>query len=469
MECYHRELADKVGESQQAIFDSGTNVGQLARQLYPDGLLINADHFHFDEALANTKPALANQSISAIFESAFRYDDIRVRPDILVRISDCTFDMIEVKSSTQFKDEHIPDAAIQYYVLACCGVIVRKVFIAYLNKEYVYTGGEYDLTKLFIVEDVNELVQEFLPEIPINLENFRVMLSKPQIPDIAVGKQCNSPHDCAFYGYCHKNLPEHYIMQLPRISETLLASLRSKGIDDIKNIPATFPGLNITQRLVRDCVVNNVCQIDDTISEELKLLVYPIHFLDFETFNPALPIYMGTHPYQLIPFQWSDHIMEKNGTLRHEEYLHDGFDDPRRSLAINLLNTLGTEGSIVVYSSFELSRIREMAKVLPDLSDGLLSLENRIVDLLALVRKYCYHPEFHGSFSIKSVLPALVPDLGYDDLEIQEGGIASLAYTEIIQPNTLPARRAFLRQSLLAYCSRDTEAEVSLYKVLRTK
>jgi hypothetical protein len=165
----------------------------------------------------------------------------------------------------------------------------------------------------------------------------------------------------------------------------------------------------------------------------------------------------------------SNHILEKNNTIRHEEYLHNGTDDPRRLFAETLLKTLGEEGSIVVYSGFELSRIRELVEIFPDLSKALLSLEHRIVDLLALVRKYCYHPAFHGSFSIKSVLPALVPGLGYDDLEIKEGGTASLAYSEIINVQTTPKRRSELRANLLKYCERDTEAIVKLIERLRGK
>jgi len=467
LECYHHELADEVTASQQAVFDSGTGVGQLARQLYLGGLFIKSDHFHFDDALTVTIAALNNKSLPAIFEAAFRHDDVRIRTDILVRVADDTFDLVEVKSSTQAKDEHIPDAAIQYYVLTGAGLTIRSVCVAYLNKEYIYGGGAYDLTQLFTVEDVTAPVQEFLPEILPLLKELRDVLSKPQPPEIEVGRQCGSPHVCAFTGYCHKDLPKHHIMQLPRISEPLLASLRATGIDDIRNIPLGFPGLNATQKLVRECVVNGVCHIDGKLPGILGGLVYPIHFLDFETFNPALPVYTGTHPYQVIPFQWSNHILEKNGKLHHEEYLHNGAGDPRRPFAETMLKTLGTRGSVVVYSGYEMSRIRELADIFPDLSAALLSLEGRIVDLLALVRKHCYHPEFHGSFSIKSVLPALVPELGYDDLEIQEGGTASLAYAEIIHPSTPAYRKAFLHQSLLAYCKRDTEAEVRLFEVLR--
>ena len=161
--------------------------------------------------------------------------------------------------------------------------------------------------------------------------------------------------------------------------------------------------------------------------------------------------------------------MDSDGNLTHIEFLHDGFDDPRESFAINLLKTLGTSGSIVVYSSFEATRIRELADALPHLATELLALlDGRIIDLLPLVRKYCYHPEFHGSFSLKAVLPALAPDFGYSDLEISDGSLASAAYAEMIRPETTPERRSSLRQDLLAYCERDTEAMVRLSETLRS-
>jgi hypothetical protein len=252
------------------------------------------------------------------------------------------------------------------------------------------------------------------------------------------------------------------------VGKEVLATLDAAGIEDIRDIPIEFTGLNATQQRVRDCVVNDHIYLDADIVKELNQLEYPIHFLDFETFNPALPLYVGTSPYKVIPFQWSNHILSEDGSIRHEEFLHDGFDDPREEFARTLLQTLGNEGSIVVYSSFEAARIKELIQVLPHLSDELRELLPRIVDLLKLVRAYCYHPEFHGSFSIKSVLPALVPDLSYGDLEINDGGLASVAYAEIVNPDTKQERRDHLRKCLLDYCERDTEAEVRLYQTLKS-
>jgi hypothetical protein len=290
----------------------------------------------------------------------------------------------------------------------------------------------------------------------------------PEPPDIKPGTQCSHPYTCSFYGHCHTGGSDHPISQLPWAKQKLLKSLEWIGIEDIRDIPTGFPGLSALQQRVRDCVVKGHFRLDKALPRILGQLTYPIHFLDFETFNPALPLFSGTRPYQIIPFQWSDHILEGEGQLRHEEFLHDGSGDPREPFARSLLDTLAGSGTIVVYSSYEESRIRGLAVALPYLASDLLGLlDGLIVDMLKLIRTHCYHPEFHGSFSIKSVLPALVPDFGYEDLQIHGGDMASVAYTEMMQAKTPNGRRDQLRSNLLEYCRRDTEAMVRIYEVLR--
>lgn len=466
LSCYHPDWADPIGPTQRAIFDTGTKVGELARNIYPGGTLIRENHFQYDQALESTQKALRDTSILTIYEAAFMYDDIRIRVDILTRVDDGLFDMIEMKSTTKTKEEHIPDVAIQLYVLQGCGINIRRACLGHLNSEYVYDGGDYELDRLFHIDDITTEAKDQLPGIALQLQSMREILYQEDPPDIKVGRQCSNPHDCAFRGHCYTSLPEHHVLQLPRVRPEILAALATAGIEDIREIPIDFIGLNTIQQRVRDCVVNNRIYLDNDIIRELDQLQYPIHFLDFETFNPALPLYAGTSPYTVIPFQWSNHLLDEDGSVHHEEFLYDGFNDPRMEFAESLLRTLGDNGSIVVYSSFEASRIQELMQTLPPLADKLRGLLDRLVDLLKIVRKYCYHPEFHGSFSIKAVLPALVPDLGYRDLEINDGGLASVAYAEIVNPGTDQERRDHLRKCLLEYCKRDTEAEVRLYRTL---
>ena len=469
LELYHSDLADPISAATQAIFDAGHEVGKLATQLYPGGVLVAEDHLHHKGAVASTEKLLADISIPALFEAAFTYDDIRVRVDILVRAGDGLYDMIEVKSSSQLKDEYYPDVAVQLYVLEGCGIKVRNASLCHLNKEYVYPGGEYDLRQLFVIEDITDEVRELLPNIPALLEEMRLPLWGEEPPDIEPIKQCGKPNACPFIGHCCAGQPEHYIGQLPYIRENKIVALKEMGIEEIGGIPSDFP-LSANQQRVRECVVNDCVHMDPQLPKLLQTVEYPVHFLDFETFSPALPLFVGTRPFQVIPFQWSIHTLSEDGTLAHNEYLHDGFDDPRDKLVEGMLKVLGDRGSIVIYTPYEVTQIENMARALPHMSEQLLAvLGDRIVDLKALVKDYYYHPEFHGSFSIKSVLPALVPELDYSDLEINDGQQASVAYAEMIRPETTAERRDQLRRDLLAYCKRDTEAEVKLFEVLSNR
>jgi len=440
--------------------------GILARELYSGGVLIEEEYLNHSAAVESTKTMLTDYEIPALYEAAFVYEDIRIRVDIMLRAGNDCFDLIEIKSGTRTKEEHVRDVAVQLFVLNGCGLNIRSAFLGHMNNKYIYQGGDYDLGQLFSLDDITGQTQTMQPDIPLLLTEMRAPLWEMEPPKVAIGRHCTHPYTCAFYGCCHISEPEHHIRRLPGATKELIETLKESGIENIRDIPDNFPGLNTIQERVRDCVIHNRIYLDSQLALILQQLDYPIHFLDFETFNPSLPLYTGTRPYQIIPFQWSDHILEKDGKLRHEEFLFERTDDPRKAFTTSLLNVLGSEGSIVVYAGFEATRIRELAETFPELANQLLSLkEDRIVDLLKLIYKYCYHPEFHGSFSIKSVLPALVPGM-YDDLEINDGIMASIAYEEMVSPDTPSERRDFLKKSLLTYCGRDTEAEVQLYKKL---
>jgi hypothetical protein len=465
LECFHRELADPVLEQQQEIFDSGTEVGVLARRLFPGGVLVTEDYTDQAGAMASTRGLLARTQVPPLYEAAFLYDGVRMRADVLVPQQSGTFDLVEVKSTSRLKSEHLYDVAIQWYVLNKQGLRLRKACLCHLNSSYIYPGGSYELDALFQMEDVTSESASRQTEIPSQLEEMRRPLACPNPPEVTISGRCDKPYTCPFYGHCHTNQTEHDVSQLPRAGAALLDGLRATGITNIRDIPASFPGLNPLQRRVRDCVVNHRLHVDPELPRSLQRLASPVHFLDFETFNPALPLYVGTRPYQQVPFQWSLHTLTGDESLTHREYLHDGASDPRQPFAASLVDALGDTGPVVVYSGFESARIRELAAALPGLSVRLLALlDGRLVDLLQLVRNHCYHPAFHGSFSIKSVLPALVPQLDYHDLTISDGATASIAYAEMIRPSTPRERRQKIRANLLAYCERDTLAEVELFR-----
>lgn len=468
LECYSPKLADPIDPGQQAIFESGTAVGELARERIPGGRLIEEEYFRHDNAVAATKEALADRSVPAIYEAAFTFDDIRVRVDILVRRRGGVFDLVEVKSSTEVHEQHIPDVGIQLHVVEGAGIKVRRAFLLHIDKDYVYEGGPYDLGRLFRLEDVTKEARAFARRsMPAALAEMREALRHEDTPSIEIGGHCSRPYQCPFYGHCREGVPDHHVEQLPRASARLLDQLLEAGIRDIGDIPAEFPGLSALQQRVRGCVADGRPHVDPRLRAALQEVTYPLHFLDFETFNPTLPIYVRTRPYQVIPFQWSLHVRDRAGELSHNSFLADGDGDPREGFAASLLDAIGSEGTIIAYSSYEQTIIKQLAGDLPQYAERLLDLNTRFLDLLEVLRAYYYHPDFHGSYSIKAVLPALVPDAGYQDLGIQDGSQASLTFTQIIAPETGEDEREGLREALLAYCQRDTEAMVWIFDALR--
>jgi hypothetical protein len=467
LECYHRDLMDPLEPGRKALLDAGTRVGQVARNRWP-GLWIEQDHFHHDEAVARTARAIRDPSVPALHEAAFTHEGVRVRVDILARSERGGWDLIEVKSSASVKEEYLPDVGVQLYVVEGSGVPIRRAGVLHINNRYVYPGGPYDLERLFVWRDQTDAARELRSWVTDSLASMREPLRAKTPPDIQPGTQCERPYRCPFHSHCHADGPEHPIGDLPRAGTRLLDALRAMRIEDIRDIPDEFEGLSDLQRRVRECVRSGTAFADPELRRQLRSLAYPIHFLDFETCNPALPLYPGTRPFQQIPFQWSNHALGKSGAVAHAEYLHGSKSDPRLPLAEALADSLAEAGTIVVYSGFEERIIRSLADEFPDLASRLLPhAEERMVDLLELIRRHFYHPEFRGSFSIKDVLPALVPGIGYEDLAIREGGQAGAAYVEMIDPDTTPARREEITNALRAYCRRDTEAMVMLFRALR--
>ena len=467
LECYSPELAGPVDPSQQALFDAGTAVGILATQRFPEGRLIDEPYYEHSRAGASTSEAIADPLVPAIYEAAFTFEGIRIRVDVLSRNSGGTFDLVEVKSSTSVKPEHIPDAAIQLHVVEGSGIPVRKAFLLHIDNSYVYEGGPYDLSKLFWLEDITDQARTFLSSIPESLADMWAVLRQDVTPSVEIGSQCTRPYQCPFYKHCRQDTPEHHIEQLPRARPELMEKLRTAGILDISKIPPTFPTLTVNQQRVRDSVVTGRPYISPELSAALNQVAYPLHFLDFETFNPALPAYPGTRPYQVIPFQWSLHVRDSVGKLSHASFLHDGDGDPRETFSTSVLDAIESEGTIVVYSSYEQTVIKHLAEEFPQYGERLLALYDRLFDLLAVVRTHYYHPNFHGSYSIKAVLPALVPDMTYSDLEIQDGSNASAAFAQMIAPSTKEPERERIRNALLDYCQMDTLAMVRLLDTLQ--
>ena len=466
LSTHARDLADPTSENQQHIFDTGTSVGELARERFADGVLVAEDHMQSAAALETTRSLLEDPP-GAIFEAALEYGGVFVRPDVLVRVGDNLWDLYEVKSTTRVKAVHITDIAVQTWVLEGAGLPIRRAYLMHLDNTYVYQGGEYDLKQLFRASDLTTDTRGYLPQVPDLVAEMLDMLDIAEPPSVPIGKHCTTPYACAYYGSCHAFLPENPVTALPKISETLLDSLVADRIFAIEDVPLDYPRLTAGQREVCQVVQSGEAHIVGDIKRSLAGLTYPIHFLDFETFMSALPLYPGTRTWQAIPFQWSDHILYENGDLEHREFLHEGASDPRLGFTTSLIDALGETGSIVVYSAYENTQLTALAKEFPQHAVAIAAAQSRLFDLLQTVRTHVRHPECLGSSSIKVVLPALVSDLSYQGLGIADGNTASRRYLQTVT-SQLPAEEcATVYADLREYCGMDTMAMVRLLEVLR--
>lgn len=460
-QCFERELIPEVPPSQQAIFDAGHEVGELATRLFPGGVLIDAPYYLHAQAVKLTLKAMEDPDVKSIYEAAFVYDGVRIRVDILERLDDGSWNLVEVKSSTSVKEVYYPDVAVQYYVLEGCGLKINRAGILHINNQYVYDGQGLDLESLFSFGDLTDQTVSTQPEIPALLEELKGMLAEDDAPVIRPDRHCHKPYDCEFWDHCTKDMPEFWVYDISGIGQEKLDELADMGILNIEDIPPAFPLSQIQDR-IRASVIDRQPFISDQLEAELSDMKYPIHFLDFETFSTAIPRYAGTRPYQTIPFQWSDHILYEDGKLDQRDYLCNEDKDPREEFTQSLIEALGFGDSIVIYTSYETGVLKSLIEHFPRYADQLQAIIDRFVDLYAIIKRNYYHPKFYGSFSLKYVLPALVPEMSYENLVIQDGMQASLDYLRMIDSETPENEKRRIRNDLLTYCAQDTLAMVKV-------
>jgi predicted RecB family nuclease len=460
-QCYDRKLATPSSPTQQAIFDMGHEVGLLATKLYPDGLYVAEDYLHHPEAQKTTESAIADADVPAIFEGAFAFNDVRIRVDILQRLENDRWNLIEVKSSTSAKEVYVVDAAIQYYVLNGAGLALDRAGILHLNNQYVYDGAHLDLQQLFHFTDLTEEVHRRQGSIVNQVESLKTVISSDSPPTISPSRHCLNPYKCEFWEHCTRDKPDFWVMGLAGITNRRFLDLAEIGVETIDAIPENFP-LTALQDRIRQCVTSNREFISPDLRSELLDIEYPIHFLDFETISPAIPRYAGTRPYETVPFQWSDHIQFEDGQVEHREYLCMEDKDPRAEFTETLLEALGEGGTIFTYTGYETGILKSLAVSIPSLEPRLSSLTSRFKDLYEIIRRHYYNPLFHGSFSLKYVLPALVPSMSYEKLSIQEGSLASLKYMLMVDPATPANEKERIKKDLLEYCGVDTLGMVML-------
>ena len=466
LQVHQPELAAQPTAAHQSIIEQGHEIGMLARKMFPAGVEVRCDG-GLDGAIRTTRELVANPEVRAIFEGIFEHQNVLVRVDILHRRRDGRWRLIEVKSTADVRDHHIEDVGIQYRVVSRSGVDVASACLAHVNRNYVRDGA-IDPKRFFRIRNLIRRVERLQPKLTFQLRSEFTVLAMPQPPDIAPGRHCADPITCEFFNHCNPPRPNHHIGFLPRIHASAIEALEEIGIESIRDIPDDFD-LTEIQRRAATCVQTGEPWFDcDGLEAKLETLIYPVTYLDFETINPAIPRFADTHPYQQIPFQWSAHIQQRPGAEpEHYEFLATDASDPRRDFITSLCAALGESGSIVVYSSFESQRLSELASCFPEFADRIAAIQARLFDLLPVVREHTYHPAYAGSYSIKSVLPALVPDMTYDGMEVANGQDAGLARESLVRGDLNGDERERIEKALRAYCGLDTLAMVKLLEKLR--
>lgn len=463
-----------IDESTKSRMENGNIVGDLAMQLFGDYNEVTTytnNKLDIPKMIEKTKQYMLD-GLDNICEASFNYNGLYCAVDIL-RKQDNGYAIYEVKSSTHEDNYvYIVDIAYQKYVLEHCGVKVTGTYLVNINSDYIF-DGTLKLNELFKITDVWKFVVDEQKEVEEKIKMAEKLLEDKNEPNIDISCNCNSPYKCGFWKYCSKHLPKPSVFDLYRLNFSKKIEYYNRGIISFDDLEKTgwFLG-DIRNRQIEYALHDKGVYVDkENIKKFLDTLSYPLYFLDFETQQPIIPLYKGTRPYQQIPFQYSLHYIEnKGGELKHKEFLGISGKDPRRSLAEALCNDIPAGACVLAYNKkFECGRIGELAEIFPDLQKHLYSIEFSIKDLLDPFRYgYYYKKEIGGSFSIKSVLPAMFPDdptLNYHNLDgVHNGGEAMSIFPKI---KDMPLKeQEVARHNLLKYCELDTFAMVKIWQEL---
>ncbi len=468
---YKKEVLTPPDESALVVFETGNIVGELAYQLFPNGKEVPYSK-NYDEMISKTQRYLADGA-STIYEATFAYQGILVMVDVLIIEDDGNFSIYEVKSSTSVKEIYLHDASIQYYVLKGLGHSIKSANIVHIDNSYV-RGDELELDELFSTVDVSDEVIALQDDIPVRLKEFEKCLEdKINEPAIDIGSHCKKPYECDAKDYCwrvQRNIPDYSIFNIFNLGSKKQIELYSQGIVNIDDIADDFDMTAIQKQKVQNYKSKTTYIDKEKIQEFVETLSYPIYHLDFETFQQAVPEFKGISPFEQIPFQYSLHIEHENGTLEHKEFLAEDGTDPREEIAKRLCDDIPSDVTVLAYSmSFEKGVIKRLASSFEEYGSHLLNINENMHDLmLPFQKKYYVTPSMNGSYSIKYVLPALVPKMAkaYKELDgVQNGSQAMSAFANMSKLEYVEKEK--MRSSLLAYCKLDTLAMVKVLGKLR--
>ena len=471
LEVHRPELREEPASSRMR-FAVGDLVGALARELYDpeeNGVLVDVDLLGADGGVARTSELLDRRV--PLFEAGLEGGGARAFVDVLRPVrrgSQRSWELIEVKSSASPKASQREDLAVQAYVAVEAGLPLAAVKLAYVDTRFVYRGG-HDYHGLLRELDLTAEARGRHQEVAGWVADGQAVAAAAAAPEVATGAHCRSPHVCPFLRHCRASEPpvEHALHVLPRVQGELRRWIESRGLRELRDAPEAL--LSPLQRRVRDHTLAGTVYFDQAgAAADLSCHAGPALFLDFEAVQLAVPLWVGTRPYQMFPFQFSLHCVAPDGSVSHHEHLDLSGAEPGRAIAEALLDACPAAGTVYVWGAeFELARIEELAARFADLREGLQQIARRVVDLLRITEARYYHPAQRGSWKLKRLLPILPGRPGHGDpSEVQDGHAAMLAYIEAIQPDTPAERRAALAAALRDYCRMDTLALLQLWRML---
>lgn len=462
----HRPELGDCDDGSEARFATGNEVGNLACVLLPDGIMVEVDP-DLAAALDKTQELLALRPAKPIFEATLQHDGVLVRIDVLEPLKSGGWRMAEVKSSGGPKPYHHGDLATQLWVARNCGLRIRSACIRHLNTSFVLQR-EGDYAGLFADTELMADVEGLIASRDAIVRDARKSLSGDE-PDIGCGDHCTQPFACEFDAYCRSALPPPPEWSVDVLCNGGGKKWRKQGIEALADVDANLLTSLLHQRIHQATVSATPFHDLKGAAAAMKQWSYPRTWLDFETIGFAIPRWVGTRPYQQVPFQFSAHVESRSGAMEHHEFLSLDGKDPRRACAEALVAMIPGTGTVIAYNvSFERGQVTALAAAFPDLAKKLLSIAARLVDLLPIARAHWYHRDQRGSWSIKAVLPT-VSDLDYSALEVNDGNKAQEAYLEAVCPDCSPERKAALSEALKVYCGRDTLAMIMLARALGTE
>ncbi|MDD5382797.1 MAG: DUF2779 domain-containing protein [Candidatus Margulisbacteria bacterium] len=465
-EYNRKDVIPGIDPLTRAVLDEGNRVGALAQKLFPGGIKVAREYVPEKQA---AKSLEALKLGKPLFEAGFVNQQAYALADILVPVNDGVWDLIEVKSSTVVKDQNYHDVAFQKYTYQGAGLKIRKAYLMYINKEYV-RRGEIEPAKFFLKQDITEKADRLVPEIEAEIVGMQQVIGRSEMPDVRIGTHCTDPRDCPLKDLCWNFLPdEGHIFILFRGGKHRY-ELLERGILKLVDIPDDVE-LNAKQAIQVKSHRADRAHVDKkALGRFLKKFVYPLYFLDFETMAPAIPAYDLTSPYREVPFQYSVHVIEKEGADPvHHSYLAPGDVDPRPEILQRLKALLGESGSIIAYyADFEKRCLKNASDTYTDYRDWFKGLNGRFVDLLEPFQDFFYyHPAQAGSASLKNVLPAIT-GITYKGMEIADGRTASAEYYRVtFDKKSDEKERQRVRDALEKYCDLDTRGMVEIYLALK--